>query len=155
MNTLQRSLAAALLLASLMVGRSLADEAPASEKPSVDKPAADKADPNLVMAFKDADLIFTAKLGKVQPLGQTNSIPASIFGNVSFRDVKPLLGKASAPSYSYVYREGMTQNMDLEAKGEVLVAVKGKGVRAIVPATEANLAIARKVLPAPKEKPKD
>ena len=47
---------------------------------------------------------------------------------------------------SYSFREGM-KHIDLQAKGQVLVAVK-KGLTALVPATEANLALARKVIKA-------
>jgi len=101
----------------------------------------------LTKVLKEADVVFTGKVGKVNPLGQTNSIPPSTFGNVSFKEPKALRGKVpEAATFSYSFREGTTKNLDLEARGLVLVAIKGKGVSAIVPATEANLALARKAL---------
>src|SRR4051812_15412845 len=57
------------------------------------KDKGDKAEADLVKALKDADAVFTAKVGKVEPLGQTNSIPASVFGKVSFKDPKALRGE--------------------------------------------------------------
>lgn len=106
----------------------------------------------LTKALKDADVVFTGKIGKVNPLGQTNSIPPSTFGNISFKEPKALRGTVpGAATFSYSFREGK-QNMDLEAAGPVLVAVKQKGVMVIVPATEANLALARKAIEAPREK---
>jgi hypothetical protein len=109
--------------------------------------AQEKADDGLLKALKEADVVFTGKIGKVMPLGQTNSIPPSTFGEITFKDAKALLGKvADAPKYSYSYKEGTTKNVDLKATDQVLVAVKGKGVSAIVPATEANLALAKKAL---------
>ncbi len=106
----------------------------------------------LAKSLKDADAIFTADIGKVKPLGQTNSIPASVFGNVTFKVDKTLTGKAPDGALSYSFREGSTINLDLDAKGKVLVASKGKGVLAIVSATEANFAVAKKAIEAAKEK---
>jgi hypothetical protein len=101
----------------------------------------------LLKTLKEADVVFTGKIGKVMPLGQTNSIPPSTFGEITFKEAKALLGKvADAPKYSYSYKEGTTKNVDLKTTEQVLVAVKGKGVSAIVPATEANLALAKKAL---------
>ena len=106
----------------------------------------------LAKSLKDADAIFTAEIGKVKMLGQTNSIPASVFGNITFKDPKMLLGKMPEGALSYGYREGLTKNLELGAEGKVLVAVKGKGVSVIVPATDANLALAKKAIEAAKEK---
>ena len=116
-------------------------------------PAQDKADDALAKALKEADVVFTGKIGKVNPLGQTNSIPPSTFGNVTFKDTKALRGKVpEGTTFAYSYKEDFTKNLDLTAAGAVLVAAKGKGVSVIVPATEANLALAKKVLEAAKEK---
>src|SRR5438874_12328425 len=74
----------------------------------------------LTKALKDADVVFTAKIGKVNPLGQTNSIPPSTFGNVSFKDTKALRGTvAGAATFNYSFREGTTRNLDLDAAGPV------------------------------------
>jgi hypothetical protein len=111
-----------------------------------------KAEEALAKALKEADAIFTAAVGKVSPQGQTNSIPPSTFGNVTFKDAKALRGTAPEAAVPYSVREGM-KHIDLTAKGQVLVAVK-KSVTALVPATEANLALAKKVIeadPAPKK----
>jgi hypothetical protein len=106
----------------------------------------------LAKSLKEADTVFTGKIGKVNPLGQTNSIPPSTFGNVTFKETKALCGTvAGGATFSYSFREGR-KNFDLEAAGQVLVAVKQKGVLVIVPATEANLALAKKVIEVPKEK---
>ncbi len=114
--------------------------------------ADDKGQEALANSLKEADVVFTAKIGKVNPLGQTNSIPPSIFGNITFKEAKALRGTVpGAATYSYSFREGR-KNLDLEAAGQVLVAVKQKGVLAIVPASEANLAVAKKAIEAPKEK---
>jgi hypothetical protein len=103
-------------------------------------------------ALKDADIVFTGKIGKVNPLGQTNSIPPSTFGNISFKETKALRGTVpEGGMFNYSFREGR-KNFDLKATGSVLVAVKQKGVLLIVPATEANLALAKKVIEAPREK---
>jgi hypothetical protein len=105
-----------------------------------------KEDEALGRAFKEADVVFTAKVGKVSPLGMTNSIPASVFGEVTFKEAKALRGAVpEAAKFSYSCREGAS-NMDLKAEGPVLVAVKGKGVTAVVPATEDNVAFARKAM---------
>ena len=107
----------------------------------------------LTKALKDADIVFTGKIGKVNPLGQTNSIPPSTFGNVAFKDTKALRGTVpGGATFNYSFREGTTKNLDLDAAGAVLVAVKQKGVLAIVPATDTNLALAKKALEAPKDK---
>ncbi len=99
----------------------------------------------LTKSLKEADVVFTGKIGKVNPLGQTNSIPPSTFGNVTFKDTKALRGTVpGGATFSYSYREGATKNLELMAEGMVLVAVKQKGVTVIVPATEANLALAKK-----------
>ena len=101
----------------------------------------------LAKAFREADAVFTATVGKVRPLGMTDSIPASLFGQVTFKNIKPLRGAAPAsPTFSYSYREGATEQMDLMAAGTVVVAARQKGVSVVVPATEANLALARKTL---------
>ena len=101
----------------------------------------------LTKSLKEADLVFTAKISKVNPLGETNSIPPSTFGNVVFKDPKALRGTVpNAATFNYSFREGTTKNLDLMSKDTVLVAVKQKGVAAIVPATEANLALANKLL---------
>jgi hypothetical protein len=116
-------------------------------------PAQEKADEALAKAMKEADVLFTGKVGKVNPLGQTNSIPPSTFGTVAFKDPKALLGKVpDGATFSYAFKEGTTKNLDLDAKGDVVVAVKGKGVTVIVPATEANLALARKAAEAHRDK---
>jgi hypothetical protein len=109
--------------------------------------AEEKADDALLKVLKEADAVFTGKIGKVNPLGQTNSIPPNTFGEITFKDAKALRGTvAEAPKYSYSYKEGTTKNVDLKATEQVLVAVKGKSVSAIVPATETNLALAKKAL---------
>jgi hypothetical protein len=106
----------------------------------------------LTKALKDADIVFTGKIGKVNPLGQTNSIPPSTFGNISFKESKALRGTVpEGGTFNYSFREGR-KNFDLKATGSVLVAVKQKGVLVIVPATEANLALAKKIIEAPKDK---
>jgi hypothetical protein len=107
-----------------------------------DKDGPDEA--TLTKAFKDADVIFTAKVGKVDAQGMTNSIPASIFGKVTFKDVKALYGDApETPTFSYSYREGSKQVV-LSATDTVVVAVRQKAVTVVMPATEANLALATK-----------
>jgi hypothetical protein len=129
----------------LLVALALAFPLLALADPPKDK--ADKAEADLVKALKDADAVFTAKVGKVEPLGQTNSIPASVFGKVSFKDPKALRGELpKATTFSFSYREGMTGLMDLEAKDDVIVAVKKDGVSVVVAASEANLALAKKAL---------
>jgi len=120
---------------------------PGKDEPATDQPAVDEA--SLVTSLKEADLIFTGTLAKVHPLGQTNSIPASIFGAVTFKNLKPLRGSPpAAATFSYSYREGLTKNLDLTPDAQVLAAAKGKAVIAIVPATDANLALAKKTLTA-------
>jgi hypothetical protein len=107
----------------------------------------EKGQDALAKSLKEADLVFTGKIGKINPLGQTNSIPPSTFGNITFKDTKTLRGTVpSAATFSYSFREGTTKNLDLEATGQVLVAVKQKGVSVIVPAREANLAVAKMAL---------
>lgn len=106
----------------------------------------------LAKSLKDADAIFTAEIGTVKSLGQTNSIPASVFGNVTFKVDMALTGKGPDGALSYSFREGSIINLDLDAKGIVLVARKGKGVLAIGPATDANLALAKQAIDAAREK---
>ena len=125
--------------------------------PSAAGDITDKADDKasveaLAKSLKDADALFTADIGKVVTLGQTNSIPATVFGNVAFKDAKILKGKLPAGPLSFSYREGGSMNWDLDAKGKVLIAANGKGVLAIVPATEANLALVKKATDAVPEK---
>lgn len=128
----------------------LAFSAPADD--TKDK-AHNEAAEALAQTLKDADTIFTAQMSKMNPLGQTNSIPASVFGEVTFKDGKAMKGTvADDGKYSYSHREGQTKNLDLGATGKVLVAAKGKSVTAIVPATEANIAAAKKAAEADKEK---
>src|SRR5207248_752795 len=104
----------------------------------------EKPAPELARAFKEADLVFTARVAKVTPVGRTNSIPPSTFGNVTFKDVNDLRGKTPEPAtFSYTYKEGTTKHLDLKSEGLMVVAVKGKAVSAAVPATEANLALAK------------
>jgi len=113
----------------------------------------DGTDAALVKALKDADVLFTGKIGKVSPLAQTNSIPPSTFGKVTFKDTKILRGVLpDGATFTYSYKEGTTKNLDLRTDGQVLVAVKQKGVAVVVPATEANLALARQVIEAAKQK---
>jgi hypothetical protein len=115
--------------------------------------AQEKTKDPLAKSLQDADAIFTATIGKVDPKGQTNSIPPSTFGSVTFKDAKPLLGAVPAnATFSYSFREGTTKNLDLEAKGMVLVATKQKGVSVIVPATAANLAFAQQTIDGAKKK---
>ena len=65
----------------------------------------EKPDEALVTALKGAEVIFTGKLTKVDPKGQTNSIPPSTFGTVTFGDVKALKGTApEKASCSYSFR---------------------------------------------------
>src|SRR5438128_1318022 len=104
----------------------------------------EKGDDALAKSLREADLVFTGKIGKVNPLGQTNSIPPSTFGNISFKDTKALRGALpQATTFTYSFREGK-KNFDLEATGQVIVAVKQKGVLLIVPANDTNLALAKK-----------
>lgn len=125
---------------------------PASADDKSDKADKEAAEA-LAKTLKEADTIFTADMGKVNPLGSTNSIPASVFGEVTFKDGKATKGTvADGGKYSYSHREGQTKNLDLGATGKVLVAAKGKSVTPIVPATDANLAVAKKVIGAEKEK---
>jgi hypothetical protein len=124
----------AFALAALFAGAALAD--------GPDKKRTDEAE--LLKALRDASAVFTAELGGVKPVAQTNSIPPTTRGEVSFKEAKPLRGKAGEKVYGYTYREGATKNVDLGATGRVLVAVKDKDVLAIVPATEANLALVKK-----------
>jgi hypothetical protein len=108
-----------------------------------------KADDALAKSLQEADVVFTGQIGKVNLLGRTNSIPPNTFGKITFKDARALHGAVEeAPMFSYSYKKGTTMNVDLEAKGQVLVAVKGKAVTVIVPATEANLALAKKVIEA-------
>jgi Domain of Unknown Function (DUF1080) len=108
-------------------------------------PAQEKADDALAKALKEADLVFTGKIEKVNPLGRTNSIPPSIFGDIVFIETKALRGPAlEAGTFKYSFRKGM-KNMDLAEKGQVVVAVKQKSVTVIVAATEENLVLAKKV----------
>lgn len=131
--------AALALLAGLVVASSCSAE--------------EKADEALAKALKEADVVFTGKMGKVNPLGQTNSIPPSTFGEITFKEAKALRGTVPEPAkFSYSFREGTTKNLDLKAEGDVLVAVKGKGVTVVVPATEGNLALAKKAVEGAKEK---
>ena len=112
-----------------------------------------KVEDALAKSLKEADVVFTGKIGKVDPLGQTNSIPPSTFGEVTFKEAKALRGTVPEPAkFSYSFREGSTKNLDLKAEGAVLVAVKGKAVSVVVPATEANLALAKKAIEGAKEK---
>jgi hypothetical protein len=60
---------------------------------------------------------------------------------------QPLRGTPPAVSaFSYSYRKGLTKNLDLRPDAQVVVAVKGKRVSVIVPATEANLVLAKKAI---------
>jgi hypothetical protein len=107
-----------------------------------------KTNDALEKALKEADAVFIAKIGKVDPLGQTNSIPRSTFGTAKFTDTKALRGKVlEAALYSYSFREG-AKNINLKLDGQVLVAAKQLGLSVIVPASEANLALAKKVIEA-------
>jgi hypothetical protein len=118
-------------------------------------PAQEKADDALAKALKDADQVFIGKIGKVNPLGQTNSILPSTFGNITFKETKALRGQPlEAGPFNYSFKEGR-KNFDLGAKGQVLVAVKQKSATVIVPATEANLAIAKKAIGDAKSGPAD
>src|ERR1051325_4576020 len=97
-------------------------------------PAQEKADDALAKALTEADLVFTGKI----------SIPPSVFGEIVFNETKALHGpQLDGATFRYSFRKGRT-NMDLAAKGLVLVAVKQKSVTVIVPATEANLALAQR-----------
>ena len=66
MKTLLPGLLSLMLLAPLGAAQNRTDD-------KVDN----KADDALARTLKDADAIFTAKIGKLNPLGQTNSIPPS------------------------------------------------------------------------------
>ena len=109
-----------------------------AEPPAKDNEAA------LLKSLQEADAVFTAQIGGVKPISQTNSIPPSIRGEITFKDVKPLKGKADGAKFGYSYREGTTKNLDLAAEGQVIVAVMQKGVTVVIPATEANLALVKK-----------
>ena len=106
----------------------------------------DSPDPSVLLkALREADAVFTATISKVNPIGMTNSIPPSVFGEVTFKDIRPLRGAAPTLSkFSYSYKEGATGQLDLMAKGTLVVAVRQKGLSVVVPATEANLALAKK-----------
>ena len=56
--------------------------------------AQEKGEDALTKALKDAEVVFTGKIGKVNPLGQTNSIPPSTFGNVSQRQTSQVANQA-------------------------------------------------------------
>jgi hypothetical protein len=100
---------------------------------------------SLAKAFREADAVFTAKVKEVNPQGMTNSIPATVFGTVTFKDVKPVRGAApEGLTFSYSYREGASKHLNLAATVPVVVATRQKAVTVIVPATEANLALAAK-----------
>jgi hypothetical protein len=128
-------LRSAIALTILLSGFTVRAEPPAKDK--LDEAA-------LLKSLKEADAVFTAKIGEVKLIAQTNSIPPSIRGDVTFKDVKALRGKSEEKKYAYTYKEGTTKNLDLDAEGQVIVAVKAKGVSVIIPATEANLALVKK-----------
>jgi len=113
--------------------------------------AQEKAEEALAQSLKEADVIFIGTIGKVEPLSQTNSIPPSTSGRVSFKVGQTLHGTVpEGATFTYTYKEGTTKNMELGTDAQVLVAAKGKGVFVIVPATEANMALVKKVLAPPK-----
>lgn len=159
MTMTKLKIAAALLLGVVAVGGAgaithrivttkpaemVAAPAPVDADPA--KPQA-KPDAEVLAALKGCDLIFTAKIAEMMPEGRTNAIPPSIIGRIKFQDVKPLKGAAPAdPSFRFGYRdnEAGRKNLDLGAKELVLVGTVDKGVRVVVPATEANLAAAKK-----------
>jgi hypothetical protein len=103
----------------------------------------DKDNAGLGKAFQEADAVFTAEVGEIKPLSRTNSIPPSIRGDITFKDVKSLRGTPEGRKFAYTYRKGSTKNLDLAAKGRVVVAVRHKAVTVLVPATDANLALAK------------
>ena len=112
----------------------------------------DRAYQALEKSLKEADVVFTGKIGKLNPQGQTNSIPPSTFGDITFNETRALRGKLpEGAKFSYSFREGMS-NMDLRATGRVLVAVKGKSVSAVVPASDTNLELAKKIIDGAKGK---
>src|SRR2546423_15688509 len=85
----------------------------------------------LTKALKESDVVFTGKISKVNPLGQTNSIPPSTFGNITFKEPKALRGTVpGAATFSSSFREGQ-KHMDLEAAPHAIVAGKQRGVLAI------------------------
>lgn len=124
-----------LALAVVLVGFSVRIQA--DEKPKVDEA-------ELMKSLKAADAVFTAEIGSAKPVAQTNSIPPSIIGEITFKSVKALRGKSEEKVYRYGYREGSVKNLEFGEKGRVIVVVKEKGVLAIIQATEANLALVRK-----------
>src|SRR6516162_1452136 len=78
-------------------------------------PAQEKSEDILAKSLTEADLVFTGKIGKVNPLGQTNSIPPSTFGNITFKEANVLRGTLpQVITFSYSFREGK-KNFDLEA----------------------------------------
>jgi hypothetical protein len=103
----------------------------------------DKDKAGLAKAFQEADVVFTATVEQIKPIAQTNSIPPSIRGDITFKDVEALRGTPAGKKFAYTYKKGTTRNLDLGVKGRVVVAVKQKAVTALVPATEANLALAK------------
>jgi RNA polymerase sigma factor (sigma-70 family) len=112
-----------------------------------------KADEELLAALRACELVITAKIARVTPMGQTNSVPPSIFGTITFQDVKVLTGKVPAdPTFDYRYRnnEAGMRHLDLSSKELVLAGISGNGVRVIVPASEANLAAAKQASAAAK-----
>ena|SRR5436305_13777122 len=104
----------------------------------------DQPDDALLKSLKEADVIFTGTIDKVSPLGQTNSIPPSTFGEIKFKNTKALRGSIPEGKLNYSFREGK-KNFDLDAKGDVIVALQKTGVTVIVPANDANLALAKKI----------
>lgn len=117
-----------------------------------DKEKDEKAIEALAKKLKDAEAIFTAEIGGMKVVAVSNKIPPSEVGEITFKDGKALKGMvADGGKYAYVRTIGVTKNYDLSEKGKVLVVVKG-GVTAVVPATEDNLALAKKVIDAEKEK---
>ena len=106
----------------------------------------------LVKSLAAADAIFTAEGYAVE---RVENNPASrachLIDKVTFKEGKPLKGKVTNEGvYFHDPRDILPKrvpeplNLEFKAKGKLLVAVKGERVLAVVPATDANLALAKK-----------
>ena len=107
--------------------------------------SAPKDNEHLRTSLQDADLIFTGKIQKATVEVRAKTKPQIIFGTITFTGVKALRGKVTQDAtFGYSYQETVTKDLDLRLSGKVLVAVSKGGVTALVPATQANLTLARK-----------
>jgi len=103
---------------------------------------------NLFTAFNQAELLFTGKVANVVlgPVGLSEPPLHSM--KITFEDVKSLRGPAPAnPTFNYSVRGPQAPQF---AKGEaMLVAASAQRIGTIVPAKEADVALARKAISVP------